>query len=148
MGTMQQLLDKFAEDEEINGLKTSRLPFTVLIVDDQASTRAQLRYVFTSVGYRVLEADCVSAAIDKFMKDPPDVITMDLIMPGGNGIEGLQEILARDSTAKVVVLSSEGYKEVVLEAIENGAKNFFVKPIKEKNLKQILKSIKTVASSS
>jgi len=67
-------------------------------------------------------------------------------MPGMEGLEGLKEFLQWDSDAKVVMVSSEGYKETVLKAISNGAKNFIKKPINEKNMEKILKVVKSVAT--
>jgi two-component system, chemotaxis family, chemotaxis protein CheY len=144
---MEKLLDLFATEYESNGLRINRLPLTILIVDDSNAQRTLLGYIFRSVGYSVVEAEDVNSGLEMYRKRLPDVVTMDLVMPGMSGLQGLLEFLDWDYKAKMVVVSTEAYRETVKKAIANGAKNFFAKPITETNLKQVLTIVKSVAVS-
>ena len=70
---------------------------------------------------------------------------MDINMPIMEGLESVEKILERDPSAKIVMVSAMGYQKMVKDAILRGAKNFVVKPIKATNVKQFLKTVKTVA---
>ena len=59
-------------------------------------------------------------------------------MPGLGGIETIKRIVAADPQANIVVVSALGQKHVVFEALQNGAKNYVLKPITEENLLPVL----------
>jgi two-component system chemotaxis response regulator CheY len=64
----------------------------------------------------------------RFKETTPDVVTLDINMPEMDGITALKAILEYDKAARVVMLTSEGEKTVVLQAISAGAKGYVVKP--------------------
>ncbi len=66
---------------------------------------------------------------------------MDIVMPRKSGIEALQEIMADDPEACVVMVSALGQDSLVLEAVEAGAKDFIVKPFKEDKVLEIVRRI-------
>lgn len=71
----------------------------------------------------------------------PDLVTLDITMPEMTGLEALKEIIAFDPAAKVVMVSAMGQEQMVIEAIQNGAKSFIVKPFKEEHVIQTLNKI-------
>ena len=101
----------------------------VLIVDDTAFMRMMLRDIFTKNGFEVVgEAENGADGVEKFSQLKPDVVTMDITMPEMNGIDALKAIRSKDPQAVVVMCSAMGQQAMVIQAIQNGAKDFIVKP--------------------
>lgn len=102
---------------------------TLLIVDDHPVVRDGLRGMFESApGFTVLgeaangvEAVALTSSLD------PDVVLMDLRMPGGNGVEAIAELTRRGARAKVLVLTTYDTDSDTLPAIEAGATGYLLK---------------------
>jgi two-component system chemotaxis response regulator CheY len=104
-------------------------PKTVLIVDDVAFVRQTLREIFTHAGYHVVgEAADGSEAVSLYGQLNPDVVTMDIVMPQMSGIDATRRILKADTTARVVIISAMGQENLVMEAINVGARDYILKP--------------------
>ncbi|MBC7691402.1 MAG: response regulator [Methylotenera sp.] len=102
---------------------------TVLIVDDVPFVRKTLSDILTEAHYQVVgEAGDGAEAIEMYAKLRPDVVTMDVVMPKMSGIEATQKILKMDKEAKVIIISAMGQANLVMEAINVGAKDYVVKP--------------------
>ncbi|MFP4465879.1 MAG: response regulator [Candidatus Goldiibacteriota bacterium] len=67
-------------------------------------------------------------AVEKYDELKPDMVTMDIIMPGMNGIEAVKAIVGKDPDAKILMCSAMGQQAMVIEAIQAGAKDFVIKP--------------------
>lgn len=114
----------------------------ILIVDDAMFMRYTIKKALGNGGYyNFFEASDVMEAVDLFKSEQPDLITMDITMPGKSGIEGLQEIIALDPKVRVVMVSAAGQKPKVIEALKLGAKHFVVKPFKEEDLIKVVNSV-------
>lgn len=101
----------------------------VLIVDDAAFMRVVLKDILAASGFQnILEAGDGAAAVNTYQQHRPDIVTMDINMPGTDGIQALRMILQINPTAKVVMVTSVEQKHVVQEAIKLGAKDYVVKP--------------------
>lgn len=101
----------------------------VLVVDDASFMRMMIKDILTKNGYNVVgEAENGAMAIPKFKECNPDLVTMDITMPELDGIQALKAIRAEAPDAKVVMCSAMGQQEMVIEAIQAGAKDFIVKP--------------------
>ncbi len=100
----------------------------ILIVDDAAFMRLRLKKLLTQEGYEVEEAGNGQEAVDKYQTLHPDCVLMDITMPEMSGIEALKAIKAHDSEAKVIMVSALGQQAMVIQAIEQGARDFIVKP--------------------
>ncbi|MCL2030660.1 MAG: response regulator [Oscillospiraceae bacterium] len=101
----------------------------ILIVDDAAFMRMMIKEVLTKNGFNVVgEAENGKIAMDKYQELKPDLVIMDITMPEVNGIDALKGIRQMDPQAKVVMCSAMGQQAMVIEAIQNGAKDFIVKP--------------------
>ncbi len=74
------------------------------------------------------EASNGQEAIDQYRLSRPDVVTMDIVMPGTDGLCALGEILKFDPVAKVVVVSALNQTKLISDAIRRGAYDFLVKP--------------------
>lgn len=104
----------------------------VLIVDDAAFMRMTIRKMLETEGYTVAgEAGNGVEAVQKYMELQPDVVTLDITMPEMNGVDALKRIKEFDPKAKVIICSAMGQQAMVAQAIQNGAKDFIVKPFEK-----------------
>lgn len=108
---------------------TAEPAITLLIVDDHPVVRDGLRGMFESApGFRVLgEAADGSEAVAHAAALDPDVILMDLRMPGGSGVDAIHELTRRGARAKVLVLTTYDTDSDTLPAIEAGATGYLLK---------------------
>lgn len=117
----------------------------VLIVDDQDLVRLGLRTLFEHEGgFQVAgEATDGRAAVDAALRTRPDVVLMDIRMPGMDGLEATRRITGHDelSGTKVIVLTTFEHDEYVFEALRVGASGFL---LKDTPPAQLLESIRTV----
>lgn len=101
----------------------------ILITDDALFMRVTLKNILTQNGYEVVgEAANGVESVELYKKLKPDAVTMDITMPEMDGIHALKEIRAYDPNASVVMCTAMGQKNMVVEAIQAGAKDFIVKP--------------------
>jgi two-component system chemotaxis response regulator CheY len=119
------------------------MPSKVLIADDAAFMREMLRDILAESEFQVVaEASNGDEAVQGFREHAPDLITLDIVMPGKSGLDALREILEQDPGACVVMCSALGQEALVMEALECGAKDFVVKPFKpEQVLSALAKAI-------
>ncbi|MBM7541479.1 response regulator [Amphibacillus cookii] len=114
----------------------------VLVTDDAAFMRMQLKNIFESLGHEVVgEAENGQHAIDLYNELMPELVTMDITMPEMNGVEAVKEIKKNHPDATIVMCSAMGQQQMVLEAIQAGAKDFIVKPFDQERIKQALEKI-------
>ena len=99
----------------------------VLVVDDEIGVQESLRML--------LKADCevatcgdVQSALAQIASDPPDLILLDLIMPGRSGLDLLEELSERGNTVPVVVLTATRTVSTAVEAMKRGAADYITKP--------------------
>jgi two-component system chemotaxis response regulator CheY len=112
-----------------DGLNKLDKPYRVLVVDDSSTIRKIVGQHLRSEAYEICgEAATGREAVDRYKELSPDVVTLDINMPEMDGIAALGAILAHDAKAKIVMLTSEGEKHMVLRAIAGGAKGYVVKP--------------------
>lgn len=118
------------------------MPLRVLIVDDALFMRNLLRDIFEAAGWDVVgEAANGKDAVQKYRELKPGLVTMDIVMPECSGIEALQDILKEDPAAVVIMCSALGQESMVMEAIQNGAKDFIVKPFQQDQVLEVIKRV-------
>ncbi|MDT0269899.1 response regulator transcription factor [Streptomyces sp. DSM 44915] len=102
---------------------------TLLLVDDHPVVRDGLRGMFGAVaGFEVLgEAASGAEAVESALRLDPDVVLMDLRMPGGGGVEAIAELARRGARARVLVLTTYDTDSDTLPAIEAGATGYLLK---------------------
>ncbi len=126
------------------GLNSDGQPFKVLVVDDSMFVAKQIGQILTSEGYEVVAtaADGLDG-VEKYKELCPnvDLVTMDITMPKMDGITALEQIMAFDKNAKVVMISALGKEELVKKALLLGAKNYIVKPLDRKKVLERIASV-------
>ncbi len=103
----------------------------ILIVDDAAFVRLNMKRMLASAGHVLIEADNGHHAVETYKKQKPDLVMMDITMPELDGISAVREIRQFDPHAKVIMCSSMGQQNKIVDAIQAGATDFIVKPYKE-----------------
>ncbi|HNQ96536.1 MAG TPA: response regulator [Treponemataceae bacterium] len=126
------------------GLKADGTPYRVLVVDDSMFVAKQIGQILTSEGYEIVTTATDGLdGVEKYKELCPniDLVTMDITMPKMDGITALEQIMAFDKNAKIVMISALGKEELVKKALLLGAKNYIVKPL---DRKKVLERISTV----
>ncbi len=114
----------------------------IMIVDDSRMLLFQLQKFLEDTEYEIV-AYCQDGetAIAKYEELLPDIVTMDIIMPGMDGLEAARTILREHPDAKIIMLSSLVYDDTIDEAKEIGAKAFIYKPFDREQVLAILKEV-------
>ncbi|OWR26621.1 two-component system response regulator [Saccharibacillus sp. O23] len=100
----------------------------ILIVDDQNGIRMLLNEVFGSEGYKTYQAANGKEALNLLQKDRPDLVLLDMKIPGMDGLEILRHIKAFDPSIKVIMMTAYGELDMIKEAKDQGALMHFTKP--------------------
>jgi two-component system, NtrC family, nitrogen regulation response regulator NtrX len=101
----------------------------ILIVDDERAIQRSLRGVLEDEGYRVTAVGSAEEALARLADDPPDLVFLDIWMPGMDGLEALAEIKQRRRETAVVMISGHGTIETAVKATKLGAYDFVEKPL-------------------
>src|SRR5579864_7449077 len=113
-----------------------------LIVDDSVFARKSLAKMVESFGGQVVgEAGDGCTAITEYSRTSPDLVLMDIIMPQMEGIEAVERIVQEHPDARVIMVSSVGYQENILAALQKGARHFVQKPVKADVLYDVLRFV-------
>jgi len=113
----------------------------ILIVDDQLGIRLLLSEVFTGEGYEVFQAANGRTAIEITQTEKPDIIILDMKIPGMDGLEILKNIREFDSEMKVLMMTAYGELDILHEAYKHGILSHFTKPFDIGELKSAIKEI-------
>jgi YesN/AraC family two-component response regulator len=116
----------------------------ILIVDDSSTVRRVIFQMVTKMGHNVIaEAKTGLEGFEMYEQYKPDIVTMDMEMPGGDGINALRHIIKKYPKAVIVMVTSINFREKVLECIQLGAKNYVIKPIDEEKMASVINDIIT-----
>jgi two-component system response regulator (stage 0 sporulation protein F) len=114
----------------------------VLVVDDEVFIRELIVEYLSMKGYEVFSADNGREAIDRFEAESPEVMLLDIKMPGISGIEALRKIKDTGKDVFVIMLSAFGDFETVQETLRTGANCYMEKPFTLERLDRTLKAYK------
>jgi two-component system chemotaxis response regulator CheY len=130
--------------EEFAPIKRSEdgQPVRYLIVDDSVFARKNLAKMVETFGGQVVgEAADGLTAIGEYDKLKPDIVLMDITMPQMEGIEAAEKIVHNHPDARIVMVSSVGYQENIVAALQRGARHFVQKPVKAEVLYEVIKYV-------
>ena len=100
----------------------------LLVVDDQAGIRVLLVEVFSGEGYETFQAGCGKDALEIVAAHSPDLVLLDMKIPGMDGLEILREIKNINSSIEVIMMTAYGELAMIQEATDLGALMHFTKP--------------------
>ncbi|MEQ8167404.1 MAG: response regulator [Candidatus Eremiobacterota bacterium] len=125
----------------------------ILIVDDMAVSRLILKKMLLKEGYEVAgEAEDIADAVNKYKSLHPDLVIMDIGLPGKieavkkevlktGGITAIREIIKIDQNARIIACTAMNYKEIVMEVLSSGAKDYILKPVEPAKLIAAIKKV-------
>ncbi len=116
----------------------------ILVVEDDKFLRELIMQKLIKEGYEIIEAKDGEEGVGKVREDKPDLVLLDLILPGIDGFEVLARIKSNPETSNVpvIILSNLGQKEDVEKALNEGANDYLVKAHFAPD--EIIKKVKTV----
>jgi two-component system chemotaxis response regulator CheY len=116
-----------------------RKPPKVLIADDVAVARDLLRAMLRNLNItEIFDASNGDDAVALFRHERPDLVFLDIRMPGKDGLQALEEMLSINSSAFIIIDSAESTADNVRAALKAGAKGFMVKPFNTEKVSDIL----------
>jgi two-component system, chemotaxis family, chemotaxis protein CheY len=123
-------------------LRKDSRPVRYLVVDDSVFARKNLIKMIEMFGGEVAgEAGDGLTAIAEYNRSKPDVVLMDITMPQMEGIEAAEKIVQQHPDARIVMVSSVGYQENIVAALQRGARHFVQKPVKPEVLYEVIKYV-------
>ena len=111
----------------------------ILIVDDQFGIRILLNEVFQKEGYKTVQAANGVQALEIAEKEKPDLVLLDMKIPGMDGIEILKRMKERTKDIKVIIMTAYGELDMIQEAKDLGALTHFAKPFDIDDLRTAVK---------
>ena len=108
---------------------------SILIVDDEVLTLNNLKRALEKEGYEILLADSGETGLEVFKKHRPNLILVDLMLPGIDGIEVLKQIKETDVNTVVIMITAYEIIEKAIQAMKLGAYDYLLKPFKISDLK-------------
>lgn len=109
---------------------------TILIADDEPNIRQLVAFTLRRRGFEIVEAEDGVTALELIRQSAPDLVVLDVMMPGLTGIAVLQQLSADPATAEipVVLLSAKGQGVEIEEGLASGARLYLVKPFSPREL--------------
>ncbi len=108
--------------------------YRMLVVDDDDGLREYLQALASSRGFQVFAAPSGEEAVATLERSRPDLVTLDLVLPGMNGLETLKQLKERLPEVPVIMLSGHGQARSIVEAMKLGAADFLRKPFEVEEL--------------
>ena len=108
----------------------------ILVVDDSPTDRQHLTDMLSKSGFKVSSAASAEEAIAKVKQMKPDLVLMDVVMPGQNGFQATRTLTNDEATKNipVIICSTKGQETDTVWGMRQGAKDYIVKPVKQADL--------------
>lgn len=111
----------------------------ILIVDDDQGIRFFLEEALTKKGYKVDSVASAEEALSKVKQDAFNLILLDVRLPGMSGLDAIKKLHELDPSAPIIIMTAHGSRDMAIRAVQEGAYDFFTKPIKLNEFLVILK---------
>jgi DNA-binding NtrC family response regulator len=115
------------------------MPDRILVIDDVEEVRSFMKEALTREGLKVADASDAETGLAKLENSPFDLVITDVKLPGMSGIEMITKIKEHDAEVEVIVMTGYDTKEIALDAIKNGAYDYFSKPFKLDEMNIVVK---------
>lgn len=113
----------------------------LLIVDDEEAARYGMRRALSTFGYNISEAGSAEAARALIKNDPPDLMLLDVNLPGISGLDFLRELKsANGNSPLVIIITAHGSERMAVEAVKGGAYDYLAKPFELDDLRLVIKN--------
>jgi DNA-binding response OmpR family regulator len=117
------------------------LAHKILVVDDEHSVRSLLAEFLTPLGYRVIATDDGDRALELAAREEPDVILLDVVMPGLTGAEVCKALRANERTAPIPVIMMTGFAGAAIDVSRGAPDDLILKPF---SLSELLKRVRAI----
>ena len=112
----------------------------ILVVDDERLIRWSMKQKLEAWGYQVSEAEDLQQALKKLQLELPDLITLDLNLPDGSGMDVLKQARLIQPNLPVIIITAFGVVDVAVQALKMGAYDFIEKPINFEKLENSIRN--------
>jgi DNA-binding NtrC family response regulator len=112
----------------------------VLVVDDEDAVRYGMRRTLASLGYEIAEAGSVPEARAQMQAQRPDLLLLDVNLPGESGLDFLHELHEQADAPLVILITAHGSERMAVEAIKAGAYDYLPKPFEVDDLRLVVKN--------
>ena len=113
----------------------------ILLVDDSGLARRSMRAILEPAGYQVVEAEDGMSALELYFLEKPDLVLLDLVMRGMNGLAVLSKLHELDREARVVVVSADIQDSSRELAESGGASGFVTKPVERAEILKVIAEV-------
>jgi two-component system, chemotaxis family, chemotaxis protein CheY len=111
------------------------MPLSVMVVDDSMIMAQKLSAMLTELGHRVVRVCKDGAqAVHDYPEVKPDLVTMDITMPGMDGVDAMEAIMSGHPDARIIMVTSHGQEQMVIRALHAGALGYVLKPVAKDRL--------------
>src|SRR5688500_18665679 len=117
------------------------MPSRILVIDDEPAIRDSLRMILEYEDYQFVGAASGQEGLAVVQRDRPDLVLLDIKMPGMDGMEVLRKLRALDETLPVVMISGHGTTSTAVDAIKSGAIDFLDKPLSSERVIVTLQNV-------
>ena len=120
--------------ESAAGTASGRLPFRILVVDDEETVREILQHLLGEAGYQVRTVTSAEEGLEELGRDPYDLLVLDLMLPGMGGLEMLRAVKTKDPEQTVLMVTAFGSVETAVQAMKDGAFDYLSKPFRHEEV--------------
>jgi two-component system, NtrC family, response regulator AtoC len=113
---------------------------TILVIDDEKLIRWSMKQKLESWNFQALEASTIQQALLKLQTEPPDLVTLDIKLPDGSGIDLLRKIREDFPQLPVILITAFGAVDIAVQALKMGAYDFIEKPINFEKLENVVRN--------
>lgn len=119
------------------------MPLSILVIDDEFGIRKLLKETLVRQGHQVYEAEDGLTGLEQFYRLQPDLVLVDVSMPGRDGLAVLKEIRRQNVVTGVLMVSALKQANLIAQALANGADGYLNKPFR---LAELLKEVQRVST--